>query len=156
MSREKSLANTCQLATLRASPVVKDMRNTQAAEAAGMPTEIRIGRTMEPTMMMDPRPDRVVNSSAVATAMMRVTTRGRPPPSSALFLMMVSVTPVRFISCPSHAPKTTAMIAEAIFTVPPSKTPSSSPVATPWSSLAISGTPAMRPMRPMPTPPATT
>ena len=43
-------------------------------------------------MMMEPRPLRVVNRKAVATTMIRVTTIGRSPPSSALFLMMFSVT----------------------------------------------------------------
>ena len=58
----------------------------------------------------------VVNRIATATTMMRVTTNGRSPPSSALFLMMFSVTPVLFINWPSHAPKITAMMALPIRT----------------------------------------
>ena len=49
-------------------------------------------------MMMEPRPLRVVNRTAVATTMIRVTTSGRSLPSSALFLMMFSVTPVLLIN----------------------------------------------------------
>ena len=44
------------------------------------------------------RPDNVVNRTAQATTMMSVTISGRSPPSSALFLIMVSVTPVLFMS----------------------------------------------------------
>ena len=98
MSSEKMLAKLFQFAILQARPVVNAIRKMQAALAAGTPTEMRMGSTMEPTMMMEPRPLRVVNRTAVATTMIRVTTSGRSPPSSALFLMMFSVTPVLFIS----------------------------------------------------------
>ena len=101
MSSEKMLAKLFQFAMLQARPVVNAIRKMQAALAAGTPTEIRMGSTMEPTMMMEPRPLRVVNRTAVATTMIRVTTSGRSPPSSALFLMMFSVTPVLPISAPS-------------------------------------------------------
>ncbi len=122
MSRLNRLEKVFQLAMLKVRPQVKAIRKMQAALMEGTPTEMRMGSTMEPTMMMEPRPLRVVNSTAQATTMIRVTIRGRSPPSSALFLMMFSVTPVLFISCPSQAPKTTAMMALPMRTVPFSTT----------------------------------
>lgn len=98
MSSEKMLAKLFQFAMLQARPVVNAIRKIQAALAAGTPTEIRMGSTMEPTMMMEPRPLRVVNRTAVATTMIRVTTQRTVTASSALFLMMFSVTPVLFIN----------------------------------------------------------
>ena len=92
------LEKVFQLAMLKVRPQVNAIRKMQAALIAGTPTEIRMGRTMEPTMMMEPRPLRVVNRTAQAATMIKVTTRGRSPPSSALFLIMFSVTPVLFIS----------------------------------------------------------
>lgn len=88
----------------------------------------------------------MVNSTAQATTMIRVTIRGRSPPSSALFLMMFSVTPVLFISCPSQAPKTTAMMALPMRTVPFSTTVCSQPMLLPSASTPTAGTPAMMQM----------
>ena len=131
---------------LKVRPVLKAIRKMQAALPAGTPTETRMGSTMLPTMMMEPRPFRVVNSRATAITMMIVTTRGRSPPSSALFLMMFSVMPVLFMIWPSHAPKITAMMALPIRTVPASKTVCSQPIAFPSTSTPTAGTPAMMQM----------
>ena len=122
------------------------IRKMHAALIAGTPTDTRIGSTMEPTIMIEPRPLSVVNRIATATTMMRVTTNGRSPPSSALFLMMFSVTPVLFINWPSHAPKITAMMALPIRTVPFSTTVCSQPMALPSASVPTAGTPAMMQM----------
>ena len=122
ISSPKMLENVFQFAILKVRPHVNAIRKMQAALIAGTPTEMRIGNTIDPTMMIEPSPLSVVNRTAQATTIIRVTTRGLSPPSSALFLMMFSVTPVLFISCPSHAPKITAMIALPIRTVPASST----------------------------------
>ena len=104
----KMEANVCQFATLSASPVANAMRKMHPAVAAGMPIEMKIGRTIVPTIMIDPRPDRTVKSRAVTADRRRTATSGRSPPSSADFLIMVSVTPVRLRSWPSQDPKMTA------------------------------------------------
>ena len=75
MSRLKSFAKVVQLAILSARPVVNDIKKIHAALAAGTPTEIKIGRTIEPTMMMDPKPESVVKRTATAIDIIKVITR---------------------------------------------------------------------------------
>ncbi len=58
-------------------------RNSVAAVRRGMPTVIMIGSTIEPTMMIAPRPYSEVNSAATTPAMTNATTIGRSPPNSA-------------------------------------------------------------------------
>ena len=60
------------MAILSARPVVNDIKKIHAALAAGTPTEIKIGRTIEPTMMMDPKPESVVKRTATAIDIIKV------------------------------------------------------------------------------------
>ncbi len=122
------LENDVQFAILKLSPTANAIKKMLAALMAGTPTEINMGRTMVPTIITEPNPFKVVNKSATAVTMIKVTINGLSPPSSALFLMIFSVTPVLFINCPSHAPKITAIIADPILTVPASKTVESQPI----------------------------
>ena len=83
---------------LNVKPVVNDIKKIDAADKAGTPIEIKIGNTIEPTMMMEPSPLNVVKSNATATQRINVTTNGLSPPNSADFLMIFSVIPVLFIN----------------------------------------------------------
>jgi len=57
------------------------------------PTEAMIGSTIVATMMMAPKPPRVVKSMAMSRSMIRPTLQGRSPASSAPFLIRCSATP---------------------------------------------------------------
>ena len=84
------------------------MRKSVAAIVRGTPVVIMIGSTIEPTMMIAPRPCSDTKSNATTTHMTSASTNGRSPPYSAARLTIARAMPVSSVTRPSSAPKTTA------------------------------------------------
>ena len=103
---------------------------------------------MVPTIMTVPRPFTTVNSREATVKRIRVTTKDLSPPSSAPFLIMVSLIRVFSIIMPSHPAKTETIMASASLIAPLWITALIKPTSAPVSSTANAGTP---PIRQMPT-----
>ena len=84
------------------------MRKSVAAIVRGTPAVIRIGSTIEPTMMIAPSPESDVKSNATIAQRTSASSIGRSPPYSAASSTIRRAIPVSSVTRPSSAPKITA------------------------------------------------
>ncbi len=124
-------------------PSANASKKSVAAVLRGMPSVNMIGRTIEPTMMIAPKPVREVNKNATAAHSASASSAGRSPPNSAAYETIVSAMPVASVTRESSAPKITVTITGASRTLPSTIVvckPASPAPATAAMPSAISGT----------------
>ena len=93
---------------LKINPSAKLIRKSVAATVRGMPAVIMIGSTIDPTIMMPPRPESEVKSTATMAENPNASAKGRSPPYSAARSTIARAIPVSMVTRPSSAPKITA------------------------------------------------
>lgn len=98
---------------------------------------------MVPTIITVPSPFTTENRTEATTKSIRVTINVLSPPSSAPFLIIVSLIRVFSITIPSHAEKIATMIASPKRSTPACITVCKKPTAFPSASVATAGTPPM-------------